>query len=313
MSFDLKSLELFVRVAALGAIGRAGTEFNLSSTNATYRIKALEIDLQVKLLNRTTRAVSLTPDGEIFLDYAKRILNDVEDARTVLSQTTKTASGVVRVTASASLGRTHIVPFVPEFSRLYPDVKLDLNLTDNLVDIVEQGYDLAFRMGELAPSTLLAQKLDDNPVLLVASPEYLARKGSPEHPEDLRHHDCLTLGERHGWHLRGPDGAEHRIRCDFAARSNLGDALVEWAAGGMGIAHAALWHAGAAIEAGRLVPVLPGYSVFFDMKMWAVRPPGRLMPLRVKVFLDFMQARIIATNQKQYGSVLPLLSQYLGK
>lgn len=313
MSFDLKSLELFVRVAALGAIGRAGMEFNLSSTNATHRIKALESELQVKLLNRTTRAVSLTPDGEVFLEHAKTILNSVENARTDLSRTTKSVSGMVRVTASASFGRTHIVPFVPEFLRLYPDVQLDLNLTDAVVDIVEQGYDLAFRMDKLAPSTLMAQKIDDNPIILVASPEYLAQRGVPERPEDLRGHDFLALGDRQAWHLFDKDGSEHRVRGNITARSNFGDALIEWAMAGMGIAHAALWHVGPEIESGQLVAVLPEYQVLPGRHIWAVRPPGRLMPVRVKVFLDFMQAQIVATNRKNYGAILPELSRFVGK
>ncbi|MDX2454357.1 LysR family transcriptional regulator [Desulfosarcina sp.] len=177
MSFDLKNLELFVRLAALGAIGKAEAEFKLSATNATLRIKALETDFGVKLLNRTTRAVSLTPDGEILLEYAKRILDDVEDARLVLSQTTQSVSGVLRVTASASFGRSHIVPFVQEFLGKFREVTLNLNLSDANVDIVKHGYDLAFRIGEFAPSSLLAQRVDENPQWLVAAPDYLARAG----------------------------------------------------------------------------------------------------------------------------------------
>jgi DNA-binding transcriptional LysR family regulator len=158
-SFDLKTLELFVRFATLGAIGRAGAEFDLSATNASQRIKALEQELGVTLLNRTTRSVSLTPDGEVLLENAKRILGDLEDVRTVLTQSKETVSGTLRITASASFGRTHIVPFVLEFLALYPNVTLDLNLSDMVVDIVEQGYDMAFRIGPLAPSSLLAQKI----------------------------------------------------------------------------------------------------------------------------------------------------------
>lgn len=130
MGFDLKNLDLFVRVATLGAIGRAGAEFGLSPTNTTQRLQSLEADLGAKLLNRTTRAVSLTPDGEIFLDYAKRILNDAEDARSALSQTGRNVSGKVRVTASASFARSHIVPFVPCFLAQYPEVSLDLDFSD---------------------------------------------------------------------------------------------------------------------------------------------------------------------------------------
>lgn len=313
MAFDLKNLQLFVRVAALGAIGRAGAEFNLSSTNASQRIQALEADLNVKLLNRTTRAVSLTPDGELFLEHAKRILEDVEDARTALSQSADTVSGTLRVTASASFGRSHIVPFVPEFLRLYPHVTLDLNLSDAIVDIVEQGYDLAYRIGELEPSTLLAQKVDENPLILVASPDYLARAGAPETPQDLVQHDCMILGKAstwNSWQLKDTDGALHDIPVSGPVTVNLGDAIVDWVVAGLGIGLASLWHAGPDLQAGRLVPILPDYRVWPERKIWAVRPPGRLMPARVKAFMEFMQTRIVDTNQERYGNLdHPQLSQ----
>ncbi|CCQ73717.1 LysR family transcriptional regulator [Magnetospira sp. QH-2] len=304
MSFDIWTLNLFVRVAALGAIGRAGAEFNLSTTNASQRIQKLEADLKVKLLNRTTRTVSLTPDGELFLEHAKRILEDVEDARTALSHSAQSVSGTLRVTASASFGRSHIVPFVPEFLRLYPHVMLDLNLTDTVVDIVEQGFDLAFRIGELAPSSLLAQKIDENPVLLVAAPAYLARSGIPETPRELVKHACLTLGKTNSWQLIGEDSAVHDIPVSGPVRVDLGDAVGEWSVAGLGIGQASLWHAGPDIRAGRLVAVLPRYRVWPERKIWAVRPPGRLMPARVKAFLDFMQAHIVKTNQQRYGDLL---------
>lgn len=304
MSFDVKNLELFVRVSTLGAIGRAGAEFKLSPTNATQRIQALEAELGVKLFNRTTRAISLTPDGEIFLEHAKRILNDVEDARSALSLTAKSVAGHIRVTSSASFARSHIIPFIPEFIAQYPDVTLDLNLTDSIVDIVEQGYDLAFRIGELVPSTLLAQKIDDNPQALIASPEYLARSGTPVTPADLADHVCIALGETRLWRLMADDGTVHEARITGPVKVNLGNAVSAWVLAGMGIGHTALWHSGPDLKAGRLVRVLPKYKLRPDTKIWAVRPPGRLMPARVKAFLDFMQGRIVETNQAHYGTLL---------
>lgn len=303
MAFDFKSLELFVRAAALGAIGRAGADFGLSPTNATQRTQALEAELGAKLLNRTTRAVSLTPDGEVFLCYAKRILNDAEDARSALMQNGGPVSGLIRATASASFGRTHIVPFVPEFLAQHPEVRLDLNFTDSIVDIVEQGYDLAFRIGGLAPSTLMAQKIDSNPVRLVASPAYLERAGVPEVPEDLPAHSCLPLGDSRTWRLRGPDGHEHAVRVSGPVKVNLGNALGDWTVAGLGIGIASLWAAGPDLKAGRLVTVLEDYRLCPETDIWAVRPPGRHMPVRVKLFLDFMRARIVAANQERYGGL----------
>ncbi|MEB8386638.1 LysR family transcriptional regulator [Rhodobacteraceae bacterium KMM 6894] len=304
MSFDLKTLELFVRVATLGAIGRAGAEFDLSPTNASQRIKALEAELGVKLLNRTTRAVSLTPDGDVLLESAKRILDDLEDVRTVLTQSRDAVSGALRVTASATFGRAHIIPFVPEFLALYPNVSLDLDLSDTVVDIVEKGYDLAFRIGPLAPSSLLAQKIDTNPEWLVASPEYLERAGHPQTPQDLTHHACLPLGKTQQWHLVGADGIVHDVPVSGPITVNFGEAVGEWVVAGVGIGRAALWHAGPDLTAGRLVRVLPDYDVTPQTNIWAVRPPGRMMPTRVRAFLSFMQDKIGVTNQARYGGLL---------
>ncbi|CAD0187195.1 D-malate degradation protein R [Ruegeria sp. THAF57] len=304
MSFDLKNLHLFVRVATLGAIGRAGAEFGFSPTNTSQRIQALEDELDVKLLNRTTRAVSLTPDGELFLDHARRILEDIEDARTALSHNSASVSGRLRVTASASFGRSHIVPFVPEFLRLYPDVQLDLHLTDTVVDIIEQGFDLAFRIGDLAPSSLLAQKLDDDPRMLVAAPDYLARMGTPETPQDLARHACLTMKQRDIWHLIDASEHVHDVRVSGPVTVSLGDAVVDWTLAGVGIGNASLWHTGHHIRAGRLVPVLPELRAWPASRIWAVRPPGRLMHARVKAFLDFMRDRIVETNKTCYADLI---------
>lgn len=304
MAPDLKNLELFLRVAHLGAIGRAGAEFGLSTTNASQRIQALERDLGVKLFHRSTRVVTLTPDGEILREYAERILNDVEDLRTVLSQDQGQASGLLRVTASATFAETHIIPFIPEFHRAYPQVQVDLNLTDQVLDIVALGIDLAFRIGELAPSTLLAQKVDDNPMTLVAHPDYLAQRGVPQVPADLATHTCLALGEARSWRLLGPDGQEHRVQVSAPLRSNFGAAIGAWVSAGVGIGVASLWKAGPDLKAGKFVRVLPDYTFVPKMDIWAVRPPGRLMPARVKVFLDFLSVRIRATNEELYGACL---------
>ncbi|MCV6598229.1 MAG: LysR substrate-binding domain-containing protein [Mangrovicoccus sp.] len=304
MELDLKNLQLFMRVAALGAIGRAGAEFGFSPTNASLRIKALEDDLGVKLLNRSTRAVSLTADGALFLAHAKRIHEDVEDARAMLSRRASSVSGRLRVTASASFGRSHIVPFVPQFLELYPEVELDLHLSDEVIDLIEEGYDLAFRLGELAPSSLLAQKLDDNPRLLVASPDYLARRGVPQTPQDLLGHACLSFRDRDLWRLLDSKGEVHDLRISGPVAVSLGDAVVDWAVAGLGIGMSSMWHMGDMIRAGKLVPVLPEYQPWPITKIWAVRPPGRVMHARVKAFLDFMRDRIIATNQALYGDLL---------
>lgn len=307
LNLDLKNLDLFIRVAALGAIGRAGAEFGLSATNASQRIQILETEIGVKLLHRTTRAVSLTPDGEVFLEHAKRILDDVEEARSVMSRNTKTVQGSLRVTVSASFGRSHVVPFIPEFLKLFPDVQLEINFSDTVFDIVEQGYDLAFRMGELAPSSLLAQKVDENPLVLVASPDYLERCGAPQIPTDLTKHACIPFGRTRAWKMKGRNEEVYDVPVGGRVSVNLGDAIGEWVLAGLGIGQASLWHAGPDIRAGRLIQVLPQYRVWPETKIWSVRPAGRVMPVRVRTFIDFMHDKIRQTNRDRYGDLLESL------
>lgn len=303
MNLDLISLQLFVRVAALGAIGRAGAELGLSRTSASQRLQALEASLGLSLFNRTTRAVSLTADGERFLPHALRILDDIETARLDLSDSSNRITGLVRVTASAAFGRSHIVPFVPDFLAAYPDITLDLHLTDSIIDIVEQGYDLAYRVASLESSSLLAQKVDEDPRWLIASPDYVARRGAPQTPEDLYEHTCLPLGEVRTWSLRNSAGDISEVRVKGPVKINMGSALHEWILSGMGIGLAALWYVGPALREGRLVRILPDYTPWPATKIWAVRPPGRVMSARVRAFMDFMHDRILSTNRAQYGGL----------
>lgn len=304
VSFDLKNLELFVRTAALKGIGRAGEELGLSATNASLRIQALEEELGSILLNRTTRSVSLTADGEIFLEHARRILDDVEDARSALSGDDAALNGTLRVTAPASFARSHLMPFLPEFIERYPNLVIDLQLSDSIIDIVEQGFDLAFRMGELAPSTLLASRIDDNPQWLVASPDYIEKNGMPKTPSDLKHHTCVPLGRKVTWKLKGSDNNIESVQVSGPIIINFGDAISDLVLAGVGIGHAALWRAGEDLSAGKLVHVLADYQLVPESKIWAVRPPGRVISTRVQVFLEYMREQIRKTNANHYGDLI---------
>ncbi|MGB7392689.1 LysR family transcriptional regulator [Marinomonas sp.] len=301
MNLEAKSLALFMRVAALGAIGRAGMEFNLSPTNASQRIQALEAELGVKLFHRTTRAVSLTHDGQVFIEHARRILDDIEETRNVFKGDAMQVQGTLKVAVSASFGRHYLVPFVPELLRLYPNLKLDIDFSDKRVDIVEQGFDVAFRMGELESSSLLARRIDDCPMVLVASPDYIARVGQPETVECLANHACIPFERLNTWRLKDRQGNLHEVFASGPVTINWGDAISELVEAGVGIGLAALWHVGPALREGRVVQVLPEYSFYPETNIWAVRPPGRLTPARVKVFLDFMEQKIRETNRMRYG------------
>jgi DNA-binding transcriptional LysR family regulator len=301
---DLKNLALFLRVATLGAIGRAGEEFDLSTTNASQRIQALEAELGVKLFHRTTRAVTLTPDGQVLVGHAKRILDDVEEARNVFSDHAGAVQGTLRVTAPTSFGHSHITPYIPELLQRYPDLQLELDWCDTLTDIVKQGYDVAFRIGELETSSLLARRIDDNPMRIVASPDYLEREGQPQTPQELVTHNCLPFDRFRVWHFKTPDNKITQVEVSGRITLNSGDAISELVEAGIGIGMASLWHAGPSIQAGRVIPILSEYPIWPETKIWAVRPPGNLMPIRVKAFLDFMQKRIRAVNKERYGDLV---------
>lgn len=291
MSLDPKSLELFVRVVALGAIGKAGAELGLSRTAATQRIQDLEAAVGVQLLHRTTRTVSLSVDGEIFLGHARRILEDIEDAFSDLQNDPATVSGELRVASSASFGRKHIAPHVAEFLDTHPKLSLQLHLSDSAFDIVENGFDLAIRLGEVSPSTLKMRKIGESARTMVASPGYLARNGTPSVPTELRGHNCLIRSDVRLWTTRGPDAQIEDVKVSGSFNTNLAEAITEAALSGMGIARKCRWEVVEHLEAGELTEVLPDYTVLPEWGIYAVRSPSRIPPPRVRAFTEFIADR----------------------
>jgi len=304
MDLDLKSLALFLRVAEIGKIGRAGEDFNFSTTNASQRIQQLESEVGVKLFHRSTRAVTLTHDGEVFLLHAKRILDDLEETRSVFKGDADKIQGKLRIAVSSSYGRIYIVPFIPELIKRYPELEIEIDFSDKIIDLIEQGYDIAFRLGELQSSSLLARSISDNPMVLVASPAYLKQHGYPNTPQDLQQHTCLPFTNMTKWKFKDTAGNSHYVSVKGPVLLNWGDAISSLVEADVGIGLASYWHVGPALKAGRLVQVLPDYKPWPETKVWAVRPPGRLIPARVKVFLDYIEEIIKKTNQARYGDLI---------
>lgn len=292
MSFDLKSVELFIRVASLGAIGKAGAEFGLSPTATSQRIRSLEADVGAQLLNRTTRAVSLSTDGEVFLARAKQIIADVEDTIAEVQHDESVIKGELRIAASASFGRLHIAPYIEEFLALHPAVSVQLHLSDTPLDIVEQGFDLAIRLGNLAPSTLKARRLAACPRIVIATPAYLERHGTPATPEDLKHHNCLAREDLRNWTFRAPDGTPCEVRTSGNFATNYAEAVTEAAASGLGIARKCKWEVAEYLADRTLIPLMEDYTVTPEWNIYAVRSPSRLPPVRVRAFTDFLQEKI---------------------
>lgn len=304
MNLDLKSLALFIRISELGKIGRAGEEFGLSTTNASQRVQQLELEVGARLFHRSTRIVTLTHDGEVFLQHAKRIIDDVEETRNVFKGDADKIQGKLRLTVSSSYGRIYIIPFIPELVERYPDLEIEIDFSDKMVDVIEEGFDVAFRIGDLPSSSLLARSLSNNPTVLVASHEYLEKHGYPKTPEDLKQHICLPFAKNKDWAFKDSQGKLHKVSVHGPVALNWGDAISDLVEANVGIGMASYWHAGPSIKSGRLTQVLPEYSLWPESKIWAVRPPGRIMPARVKVFLDYIEDVINKTNQERYGSLI---------
>ncbi|WP_449221096.1 LysR family transcriptional regulator [Tistrella mobilis] len=291
MSLDLRSVQLFLRAAATGGIGRAGREMGLSATAATQRLRALEEDLGTRLFARSTRRLALTTDGALFLEHATRLMADVEEARAALAGTQRVA-GTLRVTASATFGRRYIAPWIGDFLAAHPDLRIELELTDSVQDMVERGFDLAIRVGALSDSRLVARRLAPGRRLVVAAPAYLARRGSPADVADLAGHDCLIEAGRRIWRFRLADGREVAVHVTGRYETNHGEAISDAARAGQGIAVKSLWDIAEDLRDGRLVALLDGVVPLPEWSIWAVQPSATLTPARVRRFVDALQHRI---------------------
>jgi DNA-binding transcriptional LysR family regulator len=285
---------LFLRVLDLGSISAAARSLDLSVAVASQRLQRLERELGVRLLHRTTRRLHATPEGVVLAEQGRALVDDLEALGTSLRQAGTGVSGTLRVTTSSSFGRLYISPLLPEFLALHPGLALSVNLTDNVLDLVSAGFDLAIRIGALDDSTLVARRLANNRRLLCASPDYLRRRGTPKTPQDLARHHCLLLvgsqGRQDVWRLGDGTGGEIAVRVRGRIEANTGELLSDAALAGFGIALHSTWHVGADLRAGRLVQVLPDYPLA-DTGIYAVMPQRRLVPPRVRAFVDFLAER----------------------
>jgi DNA-binding transcriptional LysR family regulator len=287
----LTQIETFVAVALRGSLSAAARAEGVAPAVIGRRMDALEARLGVKLLQRTTRRLHLTHEGSAFLESCQRLLVEFQNAEASVSAGGVKASGHLRITGPAGFGRRHIAPLVPAFLARHPDVSLSLNLSDRVVDLVNEGYDCAVRVGDLPDSSLVSVRLADNRRLCVAAPAYLARAGTPAHPDALARHECLTLSseasQSRGWaftvggevvHLR-PTG---RLDCSD------GQVLHQWCLDGLGLAWRSTWEVQSDIARGRLVSVLDDFAAPPN-GIHAVFPSARHLPLRVRLWIDFLK------------------------
>jgi DNA-binding transcriptional LysR family regulator len=287
----LKQIESFVSVAARGSLTAAAHAEGVAPAVIGRRIDALEERLGVKLLVRTTRKITLTHEGSAFLEDCQRLLADLASAEASVSAGGVKASGYLRVTAPAGFGRRHVAPLVPRFIAQHPDVNVSLNLSDRVVDIVNEGYDCAVRVGDLPDSSLISVRMADNRRLCVATPAYLKRAGTPKHPNDLFRHECLTLSsdasQTRGWAFL-VDGAVTHLRPSGRLDCSDGQVLHDWCVAGLGIAWRSTWEVEQEVASGALVTLLDEYAAPPN-GIYAVFPHARHLALRVRLWIDFLK------------------------
>ncbi len=286
------TLETFVTVARAGSFARAAEKLGISRAMVSKHVQALEKRLAMQLIHRTTRQFSVTEAGRVFQARAERILAELEEAEGHATRETDQPRGTLRITAPVSFAVSHVAPALAEFLLRHPDLRADLSLNDRVVDVVEEGFDLAIRVGRLTDSTLIARKLAPARMAVIASPAYLERHGRPAKPADLADHNCLGYAyaaTRDEWRFSGPQGAVN-VAVQGTLRANNGDALREAALAGLGITLLPTFLCGDDIRNRRVICLLEEWRPQ-EIFVHAVYPPGRPVAAKVRLFIDFLAAR----------------------
>lgn len=288
-----RELDVFSTVARSGSFSAAGRALGLTPSAVSRTIDRIEARLGVRLLIRTTRALTLTAEGQSYLGAARRILADLDEAERVIADR-GAPRGRLRVSAAFSHGRLRIVPLLGDFARLHPHILIDISLTDAVVDVAAGQADVAIRFGPLADSALTARRLGETGRSIVAAPDYLARHGMPQVPEDLLRHNCLNFNFRRAepvWPFRR-DGRDYALAVTGTIEANNGETLGQLAADGVGIARVGNFGVVDDLAAGRLVPLLEAFNPGDVEPIHAVFVGGANMPARVRVFVDFLAERL---------------------
>ena len=294
-----EDLQAFVAVVEAGSFTAAADRLDTAKSAVSRRVSGLEERLGVQLLQRTTRTLNLTETGRSFYERGARILADLDEAESAVQQQHGDLRGTLRIALPLSFGVRHMCKPIAAFARRHPNIRFDLDLNDRRIDLIEEGADLAIRIGNLRDSSLIARKLFDAHTVVCASPHYLHTHGTPRTPEDLRDHACLVytnLAEPGKWSWKDEQGNRHAVELDPAMRASSGDFLANAAAHGLGIVIQPTFLAAEAIRRGALVPILEDCA-WPTTPAYAVYPPTRHMSYRVRAFIDFLVERFAGTPQ----------------
>ncbi|HEX6317661.1 MAG TPA: LysR family transcriptional regulator [Burkholderiales bacterium] len=289
---------MFAQVAESGSFTAAADKLGLSATATSRHVADLEAHLHTRLLNRTTRRVSLTESGQAFYERSVQLLADLDEAEQEAQRAAVVPRGTVKLTTSINFGVRHVAPAIAEFLAAHAEVRFDVSLSDRVVDLVEEGFDLAIRIGAPGSENVVARKLGETRLVPCASPAYLATHGAPQVPEDLARHNCFTyeyVSPRNLWRFRDPAGGERSVRVKGNLHSNNGDLLAEAAARGAGIVFEPAFIVGPEVRAGRLVPLLQDFEPPAT-PIYAVYPSRKHLSAKVRLFVDFLVARFSRTQ-----------------
>lgn len=285
----LRLMEIFVRVVETGNFSAVAREERSTQSAVSKQVQALETMLGAKLLVRSTRSHALTEAGKRYYERCRQVLDTLEEARVEVQRTENDISGVLRVAAPVSFGRLHIVPRLKAFFERYPRLKIDLQLDDGFVDLVVGGIDLAFRVGELKDSRLIARRIGTAHRAVLASSDYLARHGEPQHPAELRDHQCIVytgLANLSEWQFQDEDGGQHAVRINGNLQSNSSEAIRQAVIEGLGICYTPQWVYGDDIRAGRVQPILTRYRAT-PLPLNVVFQPARRPSIKISHFVSF--------------------------
>lgn len=289
---DLNDMVMFARVVEAKSFSRAAERMGASKSRVSKTIAKLERSLHARLLNRSTRGLSLTEVGTAFYEHCRRVAEEAQQAVEVVGQLHSEPRGVLKVTAPVAFGTLHVAPALPEFLGLHPHLAIDMTITDRMVDLVEEGYDVAIRIVREPDLNLVARKLAPVRRVACATPEYFSRHGVPKTPQDLKRHNCLHytyFGAQGEWYFKGPEG-EVAVPLSGDLRINDDEALSQAVLGGLGVALLPTFIIGKELQSGRLQAVLSEY-VPLERHIYAVHLQSIHLPPKVRAFVDFLRAR----------------------
>lgn len=291
----LQAMQVFVKVVEQGSFARAAERLEISTSAASRHVSDLEARLDVRLLHRTTRRLSLTESGQAYYERCVQLLADIDETERLVSSASAAPTGTIKLTCSIAFGVRHLAPAIGAFQRQYPAVKFDCSLSDRFIDLVEEGLDLAIRIGRLSDANLVARKIGETRLLVCAAPAYLKRHGTPRRPEELSAHNCLTyeyVAVRNLWRFREASATHAEIQVPVAGsvHANNGEMLAAIAAEGAGIVIEPDFIVAPLIDSGRLVPILQAFEAPRS-GIYAIYPSRRHLSGKVRAFVDFLAAR----------------------